>query len=110
MNIIKKISRILKKEDKTRIKNNSLRTEVMNKRNISQLKKRVDEIEKKLHKGTTIEKVAFVDYAILATKLEAFSEDVNRIEKSMLTKWDVAKIVLEIIIVLCILMDYFIGK
>ena len=65
-----------------------------------ELKNRVEEIEKRFPKEATLEKIASVNDAILATNLEALSESVKRIEEKLLTKWDIAKIVFQIIAVL----------
>ncbi len=68
-----------------------------------ELKNRVEEIEKRFPKEATLEKIASVNDAILATNLEALSESVKRIEQKLLSKWDVAKIVFQILAALGIL-------
>jgi hypothetical protein len=68
-----------------------------------ELKKRIEGIEKRFPKEATLEKIASVNDAILATKVEALSDAINRIEKKLLTKWDVVKIVFEILAALGVL-------
>jgi hypothetical protein len=58
---------------------------------------RIDKIEKRIPSEATIDKVASVNDAILATHIETLSESIKRIEDRLLTKWDVAKIVFTII-------------
>lgn len=68
-----------------------------------EIKKRVEGIEKRFPKETTLEKIASVNDAILATNLEALSESIKRIEDRMLTKWDVVKILFQILAALGVL-------
>jgi hypothetical protein len=68
-----------------------------------ELKSRVEEIEKRFPKDATLEKIASVNDAILATNLEALSETVKRIEQKLLGKWDVAKVVFQILAALGVL-------
>jgi len=69
-----------------------------------ELKKRLEEIENRFPKEATLEKIASVNYAILGTSIEALSGSVKRIEEKLLTKWDVAKIVFQILGVLSFLL------
>lgn len=64
---------------------------------VSTLQARIEEIENRFPRETTLEKIASVNDAILATNLENLTESVKRIEEKMLTSWDVAKIVFLII-------------
>ena len=72
-------------------------------RKVDELKKRVEEIEKRFPKEATLEKIASVNDAILSTNLEALSESIKRIEERMLTKWDVVKILFQILAALGVL-------
>ena len=65
--------------------------------NVETISKRVQEIEARFPSQATIEKIASVNDAILATNYEALHEAIKKMEGSLLTKWDVAKIVFEII-------------
>lgn len=78
-------------------------------RKIDELKKRVEEIEKRFPKKATLEKIASVNDAILSTNLEGLSESIKRIEEKMLTRWDVAKIVFEILAALAFLTGLIFG-
>ncbi len=68
-----------------------------------ELKKHVEEIENRFPKEATLEKIASVNDAILATKFEALSESIKRIEDKLLTKWDVAKVIFQILAALGVL-------
>jgi len=70
------------------------------KEKFDEIKNRVEEIEKRFPKESTIEKIASVNDAILATNIESLTESLKRIEDKMLTKWDVVKIVFEVIAVI----------
>ena len=61
------------------------------------LEHRIRDIENRFPNEATIEKVASVNDAILSTNLEALSETLKKIEDKLLSKWDVAKIVFQII-------------
>lgn len=62
-----------------------------------ELADRIEKIEKRIPSEATIDKVASVNDAILATHIETLSESIKRLEERVLTKWDVAKIVFTII-------------
>lgn len=64
---------------------------------VNELKKRIEGIEARFPKEATLEKIASVNDAILATQLEAISESINVMRDNMLTKWDVAKVVFSIL-------------
>jgi hypothetical protein len=61
------------------------------------LNKRLAAIEERFPKASTIDKVASVNDAILATKIETLAESMRLLREQMLTKWDVAKIVFTIL-------------
>ena len=61
------------------------------------LKQRLETIEKRFPKESTLEKIASVNDAILGTKVEELQRAIERIESKLLTKWDVAKIVFTIV-------------
>jgi len=62
------------------------------------LKDRIVELEKRFPEATTIDKIASVNDAILATKLEQIASDLKRIDEKMLGKWEVALITIEILL------------
>lgn len=71
---------------------------------IDQLSKRIQEIEKRFPKNSTLEKISSINDAVMATNVESLSESVKRIESKILTNWDIVKILFEIIAVLSVLM------
>ena len=77
----------------------STETEVENevKEKFGEIDIRLKEIEKKFPKESTLEKIASINDAILATNIETLSESIKRIEDKLLTEWDVAKIVFQIL-------------
>lgn len=68
----------------------------VNKR-FDELNKRMEEIENRFPKEATLEKIASINDAILATNLEALSESIKKIENKLLTKFDVVKIFFQIL-------------
>jgi uncharacterized protein YeeX (DUF496 family) len=58
---------------------------------------RISNIEKRLPEKDTIDKIASVNDAILATQLESLTETVKKIEEKTLSRWDIAKIVFQIL-------------
>lgn len=68
-----------------------IQNEVSNK--IDEVKKSVEEIEKRFPKEATLSKIASVNDAILGTNYENLLKSVERIETKMLTRYDVVKIV-----------------
>ncbi|MFX0141398.1 MAG: hypothetical protein ACFFDN_47610 [Candidatus Hodarchaeota archaeon] len=67
------------------------------KKQLDEIKNRVEQIEKRFPEESTLEKIASVNDAILGTTVETLSESIKRIEEKLLTKWDVAKIVFQIL-------------
>lgn len=61
------------------------------------LKERLQRIEDRFPEESTLEKIASVNDAIMATKIEELEKSAKRIEDKILTKWDVAMIVFTII-------------
>ena len=61
------------------------------------LRQRLDAIEQRFPSQDSVDKIASVNDAILATNLESLAEAVSKLESKLLTKWDVAKIVFQII-------------
>lgn len=59
---------------------------------LAPLRERLAEIERRFPGEATLEKVASVNDAILATSLENLAASVARLEKSALTKWDVVTV------------------
>lgn len=64
---------------------------------IEDLKERISEIENRLPGQETVDKIASINDAILATQIESLSETVKKIEDKLLSRWDVAKIVFQIL-------------
>ena len=64
---------------------------------LSPLKSRLEEIEKRFPAESTIDKIANVNDAILATKIDQLTADIKRLDEKLLGKWDVAVVVLEVI-------------
>lgn len=61
------------------------------------LDQRIQVIEDRFPSDATIEKISSVNDAILATNLESLTRSVSKLEEKLLSKWDVAVIVFEII-------------
>lgn len=76
---------------------------------VDDLKKRLEAIEARFPQEATLEKLASVNDAILATKLETLADSIKTIQDKMLTKWDVAKIVFAIFSILGILVGLIFG-
>lgn len=76
---------------------------------VDELKKRIEAIEKRFPQEATLEKIASVNDAIMATQLEAMSDSTKTLQDKMLTKWDVAKIVFAILSALGILTGLILG-
>lgn len=64
---------------------------------IEEMNKRIETIEARLPKDDTLDKLASINDAILATQMEALAESVKRLQEKALTKWDVAKVVFTIL-------------
>ena len=64
---------------------------------VNELGKRIKAIEARFPQEATLEKIASVNDAILATQLEAMSNSIKDIKDKMLTKWDVVKIAFAIL-------------
>jgi ABC-type multidrug transport system fused ATPase/permease subunit len=76
---------------------------------VDELIKRIEAIESRFPKTSTLEKLSSVNDAILATQLETLSESIKTIKDRMLTKWDVAKTVFYILSALGILTGIIFG-
>ena len=76
---------------------------------VDELKKRIEAIESRFPQEATLEKIASVNDAILATQLETLSDSIKAIQDKMLTKWDVAKIVFAILSALGFLAGIIFG-
>lgn len=61
------------------------------------LKERIADIEKRFPKQSTIDKIASVNDAILATQVENLDKSIKQLHENLLTHWDVVKIVFQII-------------
>ncbi len=76
---------------------------------VNELKKRIEAIEARFPREATLEKIASVNDAILATQLEAMSNSIKAIQDNMLTKWDVVKIVFAILAALGVITAIIFG-
>ena len=63
----------------------------------STLQKRLDKIEARFPDNSTIDKLSSINDAVLATNLESIASQLNKLEDKVLTKWDVAIVVFEIL-------------
>lgn len=77
----------------------STETEVENevKEKFGEIDIRLKDIEQRFPKESTLEKIASINDAILATNIETLSESIKRIEDKLLNKWDVAKVTFQIL-------------
>jgi hypothetical protein len=57
------------------------------------LEERLDRVEQRFPEEATLEKIASINDAILATKVEQLEKSVAELESRLLTKWDVAAII-----------------
>lgn len=64
---------------------------------ISTLQTRIEEIENRFPSKATLEKISSVNDAILATKVENLAKSIEELNRKLLTKWDVAKVVFLVI-------------
>jgi len=64
---------------------------------VNELENRIKAIEARFPQEATLEKIASVNDAILATQLDAMSNSIKDIKDKMLTKWDVVKIAFAIL-------------
>jgi hypothetical protein len=76
---------------------------------VNHLNGRIEEIEQRFPSQDTVEKIASVNDAILATQIENLTEKVNALEKSKISKWDVAIVVFQIIATLGVLFGIILG-
>ena len=63
---------------------------------IESFRERLEQIEKKVPHANINERFAFIDNAILATKLEALENRLSRLESEIISKWEVTKIVFSV--------------
>jgi len=64
---------------------------------VGSLVQRIVEIEQRFPGQDTVDKIASVNDAILATQIENLTETVKRIEDKILSRWDIAKIVFQVL-------------
>ena len=64
---------------------------------IEEIKRRIEIVEARLPKDSTLDKLASVNDAILGTQIEALTEAVKDLKEKILTKWDVAKVVFTVL-------------
>jgi len=70
---------------------------------LADIKNRMNQIEDRFPTDSTLDKIASINDAILAKNIETLSESVKNIEKKLLSKWDMAKVVFQILTVLGVL-------
>lgn len=73
----------------------SLKTEVQELKEAFQA--RLERIEQRFPEEATLEKIASINDAILATKIEQVEKSLEELSNRMLSKWDVAAIVFAVI-------------
>jgi len=83
--------------------------EVLVDHRLSKLEEKLQRIDKRFPDESTIEKIASVNDAILATKIEALFNSVDDIKRNMLTNWDIVKVVFGILTALGVLTGMIFG-
>jgi hypothetical protein len=76
---------------------------------VESLKERIEEIENRFPEQSTIDKIASVNDAILATQIENLEKTLKKLEEKLLTRWDVVKIVFQIIAALSALIGVILA-
>jgi hypothetical protein len=64
---------------------------------VTALHKRLERVEQRFPEEATLEKIASINDAILATKIEQLEKSLGLLDSRMVTKWDVATIVFAVI-------------
>ena len=70
---------------------------------------RIRQIEERFPDADTIEKVTSINEAVLAVTLKNVQKALERVESRLLTKWDVAKIVFQILTALGVIVAIIFG-
>jgi hypothetical protein len=78
-----------------RLSREEIRREVENSAKVFQ--DRLDRIEQRFPEEATLEKIASINDAILATRVEQLQKSLEQLESRLLSKWDVATIVFAVI-------------
>ncbi|MGH3695052.1 MAG: hypothetical protein ACRDRX_13875 [Pseudonocardiaceae bacterium] len=81
-------------------------------RAVASLRSRLEDIEQRFPDKSEIDKIASVNDAIMATRIEALQESVKRLQKQVddqLTKWDVATIVFAVLGTLGVIVGLVFG-
>lgn len=73
------------------------------------LNERIKAVEDRFPDSSTIDKVASVNDAVLATKLELVEKEVERLRGDTLTRWDVALVVFSIIGAMGVVLGMVVG-
>jgi flagellar biosynthesis/type III secretory pathway chaperone len=68
-----------------------------NEETVDTLHKRLERVEQRFPEEATLEKIASINDAILATKIEQLEKSLELLDSRMITKWDVATIVFAVI-------------
>ena len=64
---------------------------------VESFEERLQQIEERIPEAETVDKIASVNDAILGTQIEALTKTITNLENRILSTWDVAKIVFQII-------------
>jgi hypothetical protein len=64
---------------------------------IDRFRTRLEAVEQRLPDASTVEKIASVNEAVLATKLEFMEKELERVRESSLSRWDVAVVVFAVL-------------
>jgi hypothetical protein len=60
---------------------------------VNVIRERLERVEQRFPEESTLEKIASINDAILATKIERLEKSIENLESTLVTKWDVATIV-----------------
>ncbi|SRR6266487_5246478 len=64
---------------------------------VKAVQERLERIEQRFPEEATLDKIASINDAILATKIERLEKSIENLESRLLTKWDVATIVFAVL-------------
>lgn len=101
------IDPLARTEHAERVSREELEVEI--ERRVEVIKDRIENIETRFPDVATLDKVASINDAILATKIDALSADVRRLQDNLLSKWDVATVVFAILGALGVIVGAVVG-
>ena len=73
------------------------------------LNERIENIEKRFPEQDTVDKIASVNEAVLGTKIDNLTLTIQKLEEKLLSRWDVVKIVFQIIAALSALIGIILA-